>query len=190
MNAPEKIPTGLSPLTDDPRYIGQSVPRNGARRLTEGRGAYVDDLRFGRMAHVVFWRSPVAHMRIVAIDASYARMMPGVLAVVDGKQMATLCKPWVATLGHLAGMKSAPQYPLAVERACWQGEPVVAVVAETRAQAEDALQYLQVEWEELTPVVDMETALDAATPQRRFGGQGLRRQFSRHIWIIALHDGP
>ncbi|MDQ2989532.1 MAG: xanthine dehydrogenase family protein molybdopterin-binding subunit, partial [Pseudomonadota bacterium] len=78
--------------------------------------------------------------------------------------MATLCKPWVATLGHLAGMKSAPQYPLAVERACWQGEPVVAVVAESRVEAEDALQYLQVEWEELTPVVDMETALDAATP--------------------------
>ena len=107
MNAPEKIPTGLSPLTDDPRYIGQSVPRNGARRLTEGRGAYVDDLRFARLAHVVFWRSPVAHMRIVSVDGSYARMMPGVLAVVDGKQMATLCKPWVATLGHLAGMKSA-----------------------------------------------------------------------------------
>ena len=164
MNAPEKIPAGLSPLTDDQRYIGQSVPRAGARRLTEGRGAYIDDLRLARMAHVVFWRSPVAHARIVSVDGSYARMMPGVLAVVDGKQMATLCKPWVATLGHLANMKSAPQYPLAVERACWQGEPVVAVVAETRAQAEDALQYLQVEWEELTPVVDMETALAAATP--------------------------
>jgi carbon-monoxide dehydrogenase large subunit len=164
MNAPEKIPTGLAPLTDDPRYIGQSVPRSGARRLTEGRGAYIDDLRLARMAHVVFWRCPVAHARIVSVDGSYARMMPGVLAVVDGKQMATLCKPWVATLGHLAGMKSAPQYPLALERACWQGEPVVALVAETRAQAEDALQYLQVEWEELTPVVDMETALDAATP--------------------------
>jgi carbon-monoxide dehydrogenase large subunit len=164
MNAPEKISTGLAPLTDDPRYIGQSVPRSGARRLTEGRGAYIDDLRLARMAHVVFWRCPVAHARIVSVDGSYARMMPGVLAVVDGKQMATLCKPWVATLGHLAGMKSAPQYPLAVERACWQGEPVVALVAETRAQAEDALQYLQVEWEELTPVVDMETALDAATP--------------------------
>ena len=164
MNAPEKIPTGLAPLTDDPRYIGQSVPRSGARRLTEGRGAYIDDLRLARMAHVVFWRCPVAHARIVSVDGSYARMMPGVLAVVDGKQMATLCKPWVATLGHLAGMKSAPQYPLAVERACWQGEPVVALVAETRAQAEDALQYLQVEWEELAAVVDMETALDAATP--------------------------
>jgi carbon-monoxide dehydrogenase large subunit len=116
------------------------------------------------MAHVVYWRSPVAHMRILSINPDFARMMPGVLAVVDGKQMATLCKPWVATLSHLAGMKSAPQYPLAVERACWQGEPVVAVVAETRAQAEDALQYLHVEWEELTAVVSMDTALDAATP--------------------------
>jgi carbon-monoxide dehydrogenase large subunit len=61
-------------------------------------------------------------------------------------------------------MKSAPQYPLAVDRACWQGEPVVAIVAETREQAEDALQHLQVDIEELEPVVDIETALDAATP--------------------------
>ncbi len=61
-------------------------------------------------------------------------------------------------------MKSAPQYPLAVERACWQGEPVVAVVAETREQAEDALPMLEVELEPLEPVVDMETALDPATP--------------------------
>ena len=65
--------------------------------------------------------------------------MPGVLLVADGHDLAKVCKPWVATLGHLAGMKSAPQYALAVDRACWQGEPVVAVVAETRAQAEDAL---------------------------------------------------
>jgi carbon-monoxide dehydrogenase large subunit len=75
-----------------------------------------------------------------------------------------VCKPWVATLAHLAGMKSAPQYPLAIERACWQGEPVVAVVAETREQAEDALQWLQVDFERLPPVVDMETALDPPRP--------------------------
>lgn len=90
--------------------------------------------------------------------------MPGVLAVVDGVQMAKLCKPWVATLGHLAGIKSAPQHALAIDRACWQGEPVVAVVAETRTQAEDALQHIDVEWEELPAVVSMETALDADTP--------------------------
>jgi carbon-monoxide dehydrogenase large subunit len=78
--------------------------------------------------------------------------------------VATLCEPWVATLGHLPGMKSAPQYALAVDRACWQGEPVVAIVAETRVQAEDALQHLHVEWEDLPAATEMETALDAATP--------------------------
>jgi carbon-monoxide dehydrogenase large subunit len=164
MNAPERVVTHLPPVTDDQRYIGQSVERPGARRLTEGRGSYIDDLRLARMAHVVFWRSPVAHARIVSIDRESAKTMPGVIAIVDGKEIATICKPWVATLAHLAGMKSPPQHALAIDRACWQGEPVVAVVAETRAQAEDALQYLQVEWEQLPAVVDMETALDAATP--------------------------
>lgn len=61
-------------------------------------------------------------------------------------------------------MKSAPQYPLAVERACWQGEPVVAVVAETREQAEDTLPLLEVELEPLEPVADIKRALDPATP--------------------------
>jgi carbon-monoxide dehydrogenase large subunit len=164
MNAPQRHPPELHSVTDDPRYIGAPVARAGARRLVEGRGTYVDDIKLPRMAHVVYWRSPVAHCRIVAIVHEFARLMPGVIAIVDGAQVAAICKPWVATLGHLAGMKSAPQYALAIDRACWQGEPVVAVVAETRAQAEDALQYLQVEWEALPAAVEMETALDAATP--------------------------
>ncbi|MDO8299242.1 xanthine dehydrogenase family protein molybdopterin-binding subunit [Lacisediminimonas sp.] len=164
MNAPEKISLPLPSVTEDPRYIGASVPRSGARRLTEGRGQYLDDMSLPRMGHVVFWRSPLAHARIISIDRAAASQMPGVLAIVDGQEMAKVCKPWVAVLGHLPGMKSAPQYPLAPERVCWQGEPVVAVVAKTRAQAEDALQLLQVELEELTPVVDMESALSPATP--------------------------
>ena len=164
MNAPERHPPALHAVTADPRYIGASVPRAGARRLVEGRGTYVDDIKLPRLAHVVYWRSPVAHCRIVGIERDAARAMPGVIAIVDGAQVAALCKPWVATLGHLAGMKSAPQYALAIDRACWQGEPVVAVVAETRAQAEDALQHLHVEWEDLPAVTEMATALDAATP--------------------------
>ena len=164
MNAPLRHPPELHPVTDGQRYIGVSVPRPGARRLVEGRGSYVDDLRLPRIAHVVYWRSPVAHCRIVSVDRAAARRMPGVIAIVDGHEIATICKPWVATLGHLAGMKSAPEYPLALERACWQGEPVVAVVAETRVQAEDALTKLDVAWETLTAVTDMETALDATTP--------------------------
>ncbi|MDL2337062.1 MAG: xanthine dehydrogenase family protein molybdopterin-binding subunit [Pseudomonadota bacterium] len=164
MNAPERHPPALHAVTDDPRYIGASVTRTGARRLVEGRGTYLDDIKLPRMAHVVYWRSPVAHCRILGIVRDHALQMPGVIAVVDGAEVATVCKPWVATLSHLVGMKSAPQHALAIDRACWQGEPVVAVVAETRAQAEDALQYLQVEWESLPAALEMETALDAATP--------------------------
>jgi carbon-monoxide dehydrogenase large subunit len=160
----EGQPVVLAPVTEDQRYIGESVPRGGIERLTQGQGMYVDDIELPRMGHVVYWRSQVAHARILKVNGDYARRMPGVLLVADGHDLAKVCKPWVATLGHLAGMKSAPQYALAVDRACWQGEPVVAIVAETRAQAEDALAYLQVEWEELPAVTDMETALDPATP--------------------------
>lgn len=164
MNAPERLPAALADVAADQRYIGVAVPRPGARRLVEGRGTYVDDIRLPRMAHVVYWRSPVAHCRIVRIDRDYARLMPGVLGVFDGADVARICAPWVATLGHLVGMKSAPQHALAIERACWQGEPVVAIVAETRVQAEDALQYLQVEWEALPAATHMETALAPETP--------------------------
>jgi len=157
-------PAPLHQLTEDPRYIGASSERPSARRLVQGQGCYVDDIELPRMAHVVYWRSPVAHCRITRIDADEARAMPGVIRVADGHDIAAVCKPWVGTLGHMVGMKSAPQYPLAVDRACWQGEAVVAIVALTREQAEDALQVLNVEFERLPPVVDMETALDPATP--------------------------
>jgi aerobic carbon-monoxide dehydrogenase large subunit len=170
MNHPTELPTrrdlgsDLPAVTEDQRHIGVAIPREGVRRLTQGRGQYVDDIELPRMAHVVFWRSPVAHMRITRIDREAARKLSGVIAVVTGAEIARLCKPWVATLAHLAGIKSAPQYPMAIDRATWQGEPVVAVVAETRARAEDALALLEVQWEDLPAVLDTETALDPGTP--------------------------
>jgi carbon-monoxide dehydrogenase large subunit len=170
MNHPTEIPTrrdlgaDLPAVTEDQRHIGVAIPREGVRRLTQGRGQFVDDIELPRLAHVVFWRSPVAHMRITRIARSAAQALPGVIAVVVGAEIAAICKPWVATLAHLAGIKSAPQYPMALDRATWQGEPVIAVVAETRAIAEDALGLLEVEWETLPAVLDTETALDPATP--------------------------
>ena len=143
-------------------YIGQSVPRPNARRLLEGRGTYVDDLRLPRMAHVAFLRSPHAHARIVRLDLEPARCMPGVIAAVDGRALAQFCTPWVAVLAHLKGIKSAPQNAIAIERACWQGEAVAAIVADTRAEAEDALERVTVEWEPLAAVTDMHAALSAA----------------------------
>ena len=140
-------------------YIGQSVPRANAKRLLQGRGVYTDDLRLPRLAHVVFFRSPHAHARIVKLDFTRARAMPGVIAIVDGKAVEQYCKPWVAVLAHLKGIKSAPQHAIAIDRACWQGEAVAAVVAESRAQAEDAAELIEADWEELPAVVDMAESL-------------------------------
>ncbi|KPK19028.1 MAG: carbon monoxide dehydrogenase [Betaproteobacteria bacterium SG8_41] len=145
--------------TTNSGYVGKSVPRANARRLLQGRGTYVDDLRLPRLAHVVFFRSPHAHARLRKLDLAAARTMPGVIAVVDGAALAPYCKPWVGVLGHLKGIKSPPQHAIAIGRACWQGEAVAAVVAETREQAEDALEKIEAEWEELPVVVEMKDAL-------------------------------
>ena len=160
MNRPDKT----AELSAAPRLVGSRVPRPTARRLVEGRGVYVDDVDLPRMAHVVFIRSPHAHARIVAIDARPALAVAGVLAVVDGRQLAGICRPFVGTLAHLPGMRSAPQWAIAVDRACWQGEAVLAVVAETRALAEDAATAITIDWEILPAVTDMTTALDPETP--------------------------
>jgi carbon-monoxide dehydrogenase large subunit len=145
-------------------YIGKSVPRPNVRKLVEGRGQYVDDVVLPRMVHVAFVRSPLPHARIAGIEAAEALQLTGVLRVFTGKDLAAVCEPWVGVLAHLKGMKSAPQHPLAVERATWVGEAVAAVVAETRAIAEDAAAKVHVSYEPLPAVVDMETALSPGTP--------------------------
>src|SRR5262249_4266880 len=115
-------PSGLSALDRPNSYIGRSVPRPNLARLTQGRGQYVSDIVLPRMAHVAFVRSPHAHARIKNIDATEAKKSPGVIAVVTGAELAKVITPWVGVLTHLKGIKSAPQYAMAVDRACWQGE--------------------------------------------------------------------
>ncbi len=154
----------LSELDRPNSYIGKTVPRPNAPRLVEGRGVYVDDVVLPRMVHVAFFRSPHAHARIGEIDSAAALAVPGVIRVFTGRDIADICSPWVAVLAHLKGLKSAPQHALAVERATWVGEPVVAVVAATRAAAEDGVAVLEVQFEPLPVVADMETALDPDTP--------------------------
>src|SRR5579863_7464398 len=154
----------LSELDRPNSYIGKVVPRPNLDRLMQGRGLYVSDVELPRMAHVVFVRSPHAHARIRSIDAGAARRMPGVVAVVTGEELASVITPWVGVLSHLKGLKSAPQHAIAIDRACWQGEAVAAVVATSRALAEDATERVTVEYEELDAVTDMRTSLDSATP--------------------------
>src|ERR671914_2801426 len=144
----------------DRGYIGQSVPRANAQRLLQGRGAFTDDLRFPRLAHVAFFRSPYAHAKIRKLDFSKALRQPGVIGIFDGRALAEYCTPWVAVLAHLKGIKSPPQHAIAIERACWQGEACAAVVAESRTQAEDAVGLIEAQWEELPVVVDMDDSLN------------------------------
>ncbi|MDA9520562.1 carbon monoxide dehydrogenase [Bradyrhizobium sp. CCBAU 11434] len=157
-------PERLSVLDRPNSYIGKTVPRPNLDRLLQGRGSYVSDLELPRMAHVVFLRSPHAHAKIVNIDVAPAKQMSGVIAVVTGEELAAVITPWVGVLSHLKGLKSAPQSAIAVGRVCWQGEAVAAIVATSRAAAEDAAEHVAVQYEELEAATDMRTALDPATP--------------------------
>ena len=142
-----------------PKPMGEDTRSPRAPRLLAGRGRYTDDIPAARMGHVAYLRSPYAHARIVNIDSEAAARAPGVLLVATGADIAAQCKRWCGTHDLFPALVAAEQPPLAVERACWHGEPVVAVVAETRAAAEDAVELIRVAWEELPPVTDAEAAL-------------------------------
>ncbi|HYZ43440.1 MAG TPA: xanthine dehydrogenase family protein molybdopterin-binding subunit [Xanthobacteraceae bacterium] len=164
MNIADHNPPILTALDRPNSYIGRSVPRPNLTRLTEGRDQYVSDVVLPRMGHVAYLRSPHAHARILAIATADAANAPGVIAVVTGAELAKVITPWVGVLTHLKGIKSAPQHAIAIERACWQGEAVCAVVARSRAEAEDACGLVEVNYQELAAVTDPETALEPGTP--------------------------
>src|SRR5215813_7805598 len=107
-------PSSLTALDRPNSYIGRSVPRPNLARLLQGRAQYVSDVVLPRMAHVAFVRSPHAHADIKNIDSEKASKAPGVIAVVTGIELAKIITPWVGVLTHLKGIKSAPQYAIAV----------------------------------------------------------------------------
>lgn len=135
-------------------WIGKSMKRVEDPRLLAGKGKYIDDVELPRMAHAAVMRSPHAHARIVSIDASKAKDLPGVLLVMTGREAA-------AVTGPTASFASPPvtQYVIATDRVRYVGEPVAAVVAESRYIAEDAIDLIEVEYEELPPVVDPRDAI-------------------------------
>ncbi len=154
--------SSVSPVTpfDGPNsYVGRILSRPGARRAVAGRGRYTDDITLPRTVYAAFVRSPYGHARIRAVDTAAAAVCPGVVRVMTGAELARYCPPWSGMLTSFEGMKAAPQQAMAVDRACWQGEPVAVVCARTRAEAEDAAELVEVEWEELPVVIDKEAAL-------------------------------
>jgi aerobic carbon-monoxide dehydrogenase large subunit len=144
--------------------IGAEVPRDRARRLLAGRGRFVDDIVLPRMLHLCFVRSPHPHARIVAIDTNAAAAMPGVARVLTAADLEGVVQPWRAVHGRFPEMRAPEQTALAGEVARYQGEPVVAVLARTRAEAEDASDQVVIDWEVLSQVGDVKQALSDDAP--------------------------
>src|SRR3989442_6356415 len=137
--ATDELPLHAPGTQLDKEYVGQSVPRANAQCLLQGRGTFIDDLRFPRLAHVAFFRSPYAHAKVKRLDFSKASKAEGVIGVFDGRSVAEYCTPWIAVLAHLKGIKSPPQHAIAIERACWQGEADATAGADALSHAPEAV---------------------------------------------------
>jgi aerobic carbon-monoxide dehydrogenase large subunit len=147
--------------------LGAPVKRREDARFITGRGRFLDDIKLASMAHLAILRSPYAHARIRSIDRSAAKAMPGVLAVYTGADIPYAPLPMAWPAGGASGLQNNVNTPrvLATDDVKWTGEGVAAVVAETAAQAEDALAAIAVDWEPLPAVVDAEAATKPGAPQ-------------------------
>lgn len=176
--------TGPLHKFDQPNsYIGRSVPRADASRLVEGDGHYVDDLQLPRMTHAAFVRSPYAHAKINGINTDDAAALPGVVAVFAAQEINSQVEAYVGTLTHLQGLRSPPQLPLADQVVRWQGEPIVMVVAQSRAIAEDACDLVVIDYQTLDAVVSAEKAMEE-------GAVLIHQEFdSNAAWVREVDAG-
>jgi CO/xanthine dehydrogenase Mo-binding subunit len=147
----------VNPDKEKRNWVGKPVPRKEENRLLRGRGKFVDDIKLRNMLYLAFVRSSYAHAKIAAIDTSRALALRGVATVLIGAEIASETRPFLE-IGPEPCAKIR-DYPLAVSKVRYQGEPVAAVVAESPALANDALELVDVEYEPLDPVVDVEEAL-------------------------------
>jgi carbon-monoxide dehydrogenase large subunit len=139
--------------------LGTEVRRVEDLELLLGRGTFVDNLPSDGVAHAIFVRSPFAHARITGIDTSQAQAAEGVLAVYTADDLGRESLPSFATVNE-----QAPRAALAVDKVRYVGDPVALVIAETRALAVDAAELVDVDYDDLPAVTDMEAALADGAP--------------------------
>jgi carbon-monoxide dehydrogenase large subunit len=139
-------------------YVGQPVLRKEDPELLTGQARYTDDIAVQGMLWMAVVRSPYAHARIMKVDLSKALAMEGVVAAFSGQDFewaGPLLMAWPVT----ADLNNPPHYPLSKDKARYQGDGVAVVVAESRGLAADAAEAVEVDYEPLSAVVDMEKAL-------------------------------
>src|ERR1700733_5202213 len=149
------------------RYTGTSIKRSEDPRILTGAGRYVDDIKLPGMQHAAFVRSPLAHAHVLSVDASAARALPGVVAVLTGADLEAMTVPGPDAL--MALMRWAGPTPeftlLATDKVRLVGDPVAVVIAESRYLAEDGCELVDVDYQDLPPVASAAVALDAdSTP--------------------------
>ncbi len=150
------------------RFFGQRIPRNEDPRLLTGRALFVDDVNLPGMLHAAFLRSPHAHARLGAVDASRALAREGVVAVWAAEDLGVYWQPGPLLVPpppiERCTFHQRTQVPLARSKVRHVGEPVALVVATSRYVAEDALAEIEVDYEPLAAAVDVEKALAADAP--------------------------
>jgi aerobic carbon-monoxide dehydrogenase large subunit len=145
------------------KYVGQKVKRTEDPRLIQGIGHYVDDIKLADTLHVAFLRSPHAHAKLASINVDAAKNAPGVVAVYTGADVE-------GKVGHVPCAAAAPDtkvppYPvLAQGKVIFVGQPVAAVVAVDKYKARDAVDLIEVDYDPLDVVTDLEAAVKDGSP--------------------------
>src|ERR1700741_1488448 len=139
--------------------IGASVRRKEDHRFITGKGQYTDDISRPGETRAMFVRSPHAHARIKKVDTAAAKAMPGVLAVLTGAELANdkignLICGWMIPSKDGSPMKMSAHPAIAAGKACYVGDPVAVVVAETLAQARDTAEKVKIDYAVLPAVAD------------------------------------
>ena len=146
-----------------PQHVGQPIRRTEDPRLLTGNGEYASDRNPDRALHVAFRRSEQSHAAILRIDVSRAKLAPGVVAVLTADDVAADYKP-VIPVSRMPNYYATPIVALASKKVRYVGEAVVAVVAEDRYLAEDALELVDIEYAPLGAVSDPELAVSEGAP--------------------------
>jgi carbon-monoxide dehydrogenase large subunit len=151
----------MTPAEEGRRIIGRSCPRKEDERLLRGDGRFVDDVQLAHQLEMAIARCPFPHARVRSIDISRAASVIGVKQILIGADVLGQTEP-LSVLRPVPGAPALPYYALAQDIATYEGQPVVSVVATSRAIAEDAVELLEIDYEPLTHVSD---TLEALSPQ-------------------------
>lgn len=148
-------------MSANENYIGASVRRLEDHRFITGHGQYVDDIAASNLAYAEIVRSPVPHARILSIDVAAARRVPGVVAVYTAADILPhVFAPFPLIEAGVAQRRQAPpQYPMATDESVYEGEPLAIVVGDTRNAAADGAAAVEIDFDVLPAVIDLDQAI-------------------------------